>query len=94
MDAPAILITLATVMAVGFVGAMLAHGGHAENGCGHGDLHHTSTSERFYFVADRPAGPDAEDAAFERDPPLPRTAGPWQRWLVRRRAHRRVRAGG
>ena len=40
-------------------------------------------SAQFYFVPDRPAGPDAEDAAYERDPPAPRSANRAKRWLRR-----------
>lgn len=94
MDAPAILIVIFTVMAVAVLAASLAQGGHPENGCGHGDAANTSTSAEFYFLPDRPAGPDAEDASFERGPPAPRSAGAGPRWHQRRRNITRARAGG
>ena len=66
------VVILSTALVVGIVVAVLLRDGHPENGCSHGDHPNLSESEQFYSQADRPAGPDAEDASLERDAPPPR----------------------
>jgi hypothetical protein len=65
-------VILATVLAVGVLLFALLRDGHPENGCGHGEHPKDKENDRFYSQADRPAGPDAEDASLERDHPPPR----------------------
>jgi hypothetical protein len=67
-----LLVVLGTIVAVSVLSVVLLLDGHPENGCSHGDHPKETESERFYNQADRPAGPDAEDASLECDPPPPR----------------------
>lgn len=66
------IVIIATVVAVAVFTVRLLLAGHPENGCStdRGPKH--SLNDRFYNKADRPAGPDAEDAALEKEPAPPR----------------------
>ncbi len=73
MPVSSLLIIVCTALLLGVGTIRLLADGHPENGCSHGDKVKRSINDRFYNKADRPAGPDAEDAALEREtaPPKP-----------------------
>lgn len=77
MPLSSFVVILGTVLVVGAFTFRLLRAGHPENGCSHGDGAKNSVNDRFYNKADRPAGPDAEDASLEKDsvPPMPPTLG-------------------
>jgi hypothetical protein len=72
-----IVVIVGTVLVVGVFAVRLLASGHPENGCSRDSGPKNSVNDRFYNKADRPAGPDAEDASLERDspPPKPPTLG-------------------
>jgi hypothetical protein len=72
MPLSSLILIIATVVGVTLFTVRLLLAGHPENGCSTdlGPKH--SLNDRFYNKADRPAGPDAEDAALEKDPAPPR----------------------
>ena len=85
MDFPALVVISITAIAVAILCWTLARGGHPENECRHNDFARVSENKQFYLRSDRHAAPDAEDAAFERDPPPPGRNAARRRWHARKR---------
>jgi hypothetical protein len=67
-----VVVIVGTALVVGALALRLLTDGHPENGCSRDAGPKSSVNDRFYNKADRPAGPDAEDAALERESPPPR----------------------
>lgn len=72
MPLSSIIVIVATALVVSATAIRLLTAGHPENGCSRDRGPKHSVNDRFYNKADRPAGPDAEDAALEKDAPPPR----------------------
>jgi hypothetical protein len=72
MPLSSVIVIATTTVGLGVVSIRVLLDGHPEHGCSHDVAPKHSVNDRFYNKADRPAGPDAEDAALENDPAPPK----------------------